>query len=455
MQGAVITTQDSKLYLETYLIDTSITKKNKKVSEQTIDDNVQKSRGHSLTLFPKAIDNKTWIWDHPVLETNSLDENIELQKKYTIGHEISLKKVKDGYWNAVYEITDEGAKQLLKQYEGKTIPFYTSTGIIHNSTENPLDIKDWRIIHNAIVSEPANGFEKAAVVNMCAGTEQSCQAILTASLTHNDFNFCVTTALANYISSLSSSSSTFPYYTMSSESSPTAQVSQGEKSGANINYNPGFTPTNAQTGQGSIPILPDSPPAQFAQHDETKKTEGESTDYKALSEQLKSELKQLKTEKDQKETENKTVTDRLANLERENSRNSRKNQVFAILQQYPEAFVDIKTGNVNQQDYSKTVLEWIDKGFDDKTIGELLEAKVIKVKSVLQAKNEHLKQVYSSVTTPDDNTNPGYQTTQMTTASVSDSDSSLPIWERVFDLTNARIKNSAEKYQKMGGNGTW
>lgn len=446
MQGALISKHNSRLYLETYLIDNSVTKKGKKVNDSTIDNNVLRSRGHPLTLYPKQQDN-AWIWDHPVIETNSLTDNIELQKKYTIGHEIKLKKVKDGYWNAVYEITDEGAKKLLKEYEGKTIPFYTSTGIIHSSNEDPLDIRDWRIIHNAIVSQPANGFEKAAVVDMCHGTEQACQSILTAS-TRADIPFCVTAALTNYISSLASSTVNFPHYTMSSET--TAQVSLNEKQSGAITYNPGFTDTNAQTGIGTIPnsLTPSNPPSQFVKkEDASPQTEQKSeVDYKVLADQLKNELKQLKADKDAKESENKTVTERLANLERENARNSRKNQVFTILQQYPEAFQDAKTGQIDQQSYSKTVLEWIDKGFDDKTIQELLEAKVIKVKNAMQSKNaDQLKQVYSSLTTPD------HQTTQMTTASVNQ-DSSLPIWEQIFDLTNARIKSAAEKYQKLGGN---
>lgn len=445
VQGALISKHNSRLYLETYLIDTGITKKSKKVNDSTIDNNVLNSRGHPLTLYPRQQDN-SWIWDHPVLETNSLSENIELQKRYTIGHEVKLKKIKDGYWNAVYEITDEGAKKLLAEYEGKTIPFYTSTGIIHSSAEDPLDIKDWRIIHNAIVSQPANGFEKAAVVDMCSGTEQTCQAILTASISQ-PIPFCTTAALSNYISSLASWPSSFLHYTMSSET-PIAQVSKGETNGAII-YNQGFSGTNAQTGTGTIPasLTPPNPPEQFANKEQKQESKAEEVDNKLLVDQLKAELKQLKSEKEAKDNENKTVTERLANLERENARNSRKNQVFAILQQFPEAFQDSKTGQINQQEYSKTVLEWIDKGYDDKTIQELLEAKVIKVKNAMNVKNnDQLKQVYSSLTTPDS----GYQTTQMTTASVNQ-DSSLPIWEQVFDLTNARIRNAAEKYQKTGG----
>jgi len=446
VQGALISSQDNRLFLETYLIDTTVTKKGKKVNDQSIDSNVLASRGHPLTLYPKQREN-TWIWDHPVIETNSLSDNIELQKKYTIGHEIRMKKVKDGYWNAVYEIIDEGAKKLFKEYDGKTIPFYTSTGIIHSSVEDPLDIKNWKIIHNAIVSEPANGFEKAQAVDMCSGTELACQSILTASA-NTQIPFCVTAALGNYISSLASFTGSSLHYTMSSET--TAQVSQGQTDVKSaINYNPGFTNTNAQTGTGSIPasLTPSMPDTSNVKQD-AKTEQKEEVDYKALADQLKSELKQLKTEKEQKDNDNKTITERLASLERENSRNARKKPVFALLQQFPEAFPDVKTGHVNQQEYSKTVLEWIDKGYDDKTIQELLEAKVIKVKNVLQSKSneQQLKQVYSSVTTPD----VSYQSTQMTTASVS-SDSSLPIWEQVFDLTNARIKNAAERYQKSGG----
>jgi len=236
---------------------------------------------------------------------------------------------------------------------------------------------------------------------------------------------------------------------MSSETQ--ASVSQGvsnEKSGA-ITYNQGFSDTNAQTGRGSIPnsLTPDNPPDQFKIKEDTK-TETKEIDYKALADQLKQELKVLKTDHEAKTNENKTIQERLASLERENSRNSRKSQVLTLLQSYPEAFLNPEDGQVNQQEYSKIVLEWIDKGYDDKTIQELLEAKVIKVKSALAAKQKpEMKQVYSSLTTADT----PYQTTQMTTASMSKEDSSLPIWERVFDLSNAKTKNAAEKYQRIRG----
>jgi hypothetical protein len=439
-QTAQIYEQNDRLYLETFLIDNTVTKKGKKVNDKTIDDNVSRSRKHPLTLYPRPSE-KGWIWDHPVIETNSLSENLELQKKYEIGYEIRSKKIRNGYWNAVYEITDPGAKNLFKDYINKTIPFWTSSGIIHSSKEDPLDIKDWRIIHNAIVSEPANGFEKSIMVDICQGTEQTCSKILTASITTKpSFSFCTQSQLQNYISSLSSLSGVFPYYTMNSESS-----AQG---GAIANaFNPGFTDNNAKTGMGSIAtnLTPPNPNPETTAVEKKQETTEDKTDYKAMVKQLEDQLKSLKTEKEAKETENKTVTERIASLERENSRNSRKNQVLSLAQGYPEAFMDAKTGQINQEAYSKTILEWIDKGFDDATIKELLDAKTLKFVSQLDKDGKCT--TCSSLTAAAQN----HQTTQMTTASMSDSDSSLPIWEKIIDLTNANIRLSAEKYHKLGG----
>lgn len=446
---------DGKLYLETFLIDNTVTKKGKKVNDKTIDDNVSKSRKHPLTLYPRQSGNAGWIWDHPVIETNSLSENLELQKKYEIGFEIRSKKVGNGCWNAIYEITDQGAKKLFRQYIGQTIPFWTSSGIIHSSKEDPLNITDWRIIHNAIVSEPANGFDKSVIVDICQGTEQTCSKILTASITTTpQFNFCTQTTLQNYISSLSSVSGVFPHYTMSSESNA--------QTGAPVAYNPGFTDNNAKTGMGSIPnsLTPPNPNTNTNPninsenpHPETKpEVKEDKTDYKSMVKELQDQLKSIKTEKEARETENKTVTERIATLERENSRNSRKNQVLALAQGYPEAFMDVKTGQINQEQYSKTVLEWIDKGFDDATIKELLDAKTVKFANQLDKDGKCTTCNSLTANHYQQHNQPVYhQTTQMTTASLSDSDSSLPIWEKIIDLTNANIRLSAEKYQKIGG----
>lgn len=435
MQAAIIFKENSKVYLETFLIDNTVTKKGKKVNSDSIDSNVLASSKHPLTLYTRQKDG-TWIWDHPILETNSLSQNIEFQRKYEIGHAVRLKKVKDGYWNAVYEITDEGAKNLFTKYLGKTIPFYTSSGIIHSSSEDPQDIKEWRIIHNAIVSEPANGFEKAQIVDMCSGTEQSCSAILTASLSKD---FCTATCLENYISSLASATQNFPHYTMSSESA--GAVSYGITNGTNtvanpINQqpvNPQPVNTNTNTNTNTENPVPKT---------ETKEKK-EEIDYKAKVKELEEQLNLTKKEKEAKELEHKTVSDRVLSLERENIRNTRKNQILSLVQQYPEAFLDAKTGLPNNELYSKTILEWVDKNYDDATVIELLEAKQTKWVNAVQNPKECLT-CNSSTATSD------YQSTTMTTASVS-SDSSLPIWEKISDITNARIRLFADKYQKTGG----
>lgn len=437
-QIAQVYEQDSKLYLETFLIDNTETRKGKKVNDSTLDSNVNASKKHPLTLYPRQ-NGDQWIWDHPVLDTNSLSQNIEFQRKYEIGNCVRLKKTKEGSWNAVYEITDEGAKRLFSKYLGQTIPFWTSSGIVHSAKEDPLNITDWRIIHNAIVSEPANGFDKAGVVDMCSGTETTCSAILTASFTKP---FCTETGLANYISSLASATANFPHYTMSSETAVTAQ----QPNSAAV-YNPGFSSTNAQTGQGSIPANL-TPPNNPNANPEVKKEEvkEDKTDYKAKVKELEELLKVSNTEKEARDNEHKTVTERLASLERENVRNTRKNQVLNLVQQYPEAFLDAKSGLPNNELYSKTVLEWIDKNYDDATVKELLEAKTLKWVNAVQNPNPKSGECTTCNSTTHQTTQ---MTTQMTTASM-DRDSSLPIWEKINDLENARIRLSADKYQKLG-----
>src|SRR4249920_3298802 len=111
----------------------------------TIDEMVKKSLGHPLTLYPHKNKDDKWIWGHPVLETADLQSNLNFQKKYSIGHAVKLKKTDSGTWHAVYEITNPAAKKVLKELNDQKIPLYTSSGIVHDATEDLLDIKDWRI----------------------------------------------------------------------------------------------------------------------------------------------------------------------------------------------------------------------------------------------------------------------------------------------------------------------
>lgn len=445
MQTALVSydQKEDKLYLETFLIDATETKKHRKVNDKTIDDMVKKSLGHPLTLYPHKTKEDKWMWGHPVLETADLQENLNFQKKYTIGYAKKLKKTGENSWNAVYEITNTAAKKVLKELKDQNIPIYTSSGIVHDANEDLLDIKDWRIIHNSIVSDPANGFEKAEVKGWCSGNEISCAPLLTTTTTaaneqtKQDCGFCVADALTKYLSSLDVSRFIFPHISMSENTTvtqPTAQVSltsTEQKPGGplnSINQNPTFN---------NIANPQDQP--------KTEATIQPLTDWEAKFKELQ---KKVEVDTKAKEEESKTVTERLASLERENQRNSRKAQVYSILQQYPEAFVNPKNGQINQEEYSKTVLEWIDKGYDDKTINELLEAKVIKAKNLLAGATK-LQSQYASMTTASNE--PSYQHTEMNTASETKAPiGNIPIWEKVIDEVNLHIQTQAQRYQKSG-----
>jgi hypothetical protein len=435
MQTALVSydQREDKLYLETFLIDSTETKKHRRVNEKTIDDMVKKSLGHPLTLYPHKNKEDKWIWGHPVLETADLQQNLDFQKKYSIGYAKKLKKIGEGSWNAVYEITNEAAKKVLKELKDQNIPIYTSSGIVHDSNEDLLDIKDWRIIHNSIVSDPANGFEKAEVKNWCSGNEITCAPLLTTAANDSKDNcgFCVANALEKYLSSLDVSSYIFPHISMSENSTqPTAQVS--------------LTSTEQKPGGAPIPMNQNPTFNNLANpQDQPKQEEAKpAIDWEAKFKELQ---KHVETTSKAKEEEVKTVTERLATLERENIRNSRKAQVYGILQQYPEAFVNPKNGQINQEEYSKTVLEWIDKGYDDKTINELLEAKVIKAKNLLAGATK-LQSQYASMTTASNE--PSYQQTDMGDKKAPTSN--IPIWEKVIDEVNLHIQSQAQRYQKSG-----
>lgn len=439
MQTALVSydQHEDKLYLETFLIDTTETKKHRRVNDKTIDDMVKKSLGHPLTLYPHKTKEEKWVWGHPVLETADLNGNLEFQKKYTIGFAKKLKKVGEGSWNAVYEIINPAAKKVLKELKDQNIPLYTSSGIVHDGNEDFLDIKDWRIIHNSIVSDPANGFEKAEVKGWCSGNEISCAPLLTTATndkTNEDCGFCVADALEKYLSSLDVSRFIFPHIAMSENNPPTAQVSltatEQKPGGAPINMNLNPTVNNLSNPQ-------DQPKAEV--------TATQEVNWEAKFNELQKQFDSISKSKEQ---EVKTVSERLANLERENQRNSRKAQVYSILQQYPEAFVNPKNGHINQEEYSKTVLEWIDKGYDDKTINELLEAKVIKAKNLLAGATK-LQSQYASMTTASNE--PSYQHTEMSNNNeVKTSPSNIPIWEKVIDEVNLHIQSQAQRYQKSG-----
>lgn len=185
------------VYVQTFLID-AITqnKKGWKVSFDNpvdFDRRVAESINHPLVLFPTQGSRGELIYDHPIAPISTLEAaadpvraNIEFQKKFTIGHARFFKKIRQGVWAATYEITEPKAKKFFMNAKDKGIRLYTSPYIVRPSSEpNRNNIKEWALIHNAIVSQPAYGEGIASIKDVCIaakGDPYQCQSLF-ASIT--------------------------------------------------------------------------------------------------------------------------------------------------------------------------------------------------------------------------------------------------------------------------------
>ena len=172
-----------RVFVETFLIDAVSTpnKKGWRVSydnPEDFDSRVLASKNHPLVLYqtPHPTKDGEMIFDHPVAPITSLEAaadpiraTLEFQKKYTIGHARHFKKVKDGIWHAVYEITNKKAQKFFQKAKEKGVKLYTSPHIVRPSTEpDRTNIKEWALIHNAIVSNPAHNEAIASIKDVKA-----------------------------------------------------------------------------------------------------------------------------------------------------------------------------------------------------------------------------------------------------------------------------------------------
>lgn len=206
-----------KVFVETFLIDAISTpnKKGWKVSYDNptdFDRRVQDSRNHPLVLFQTKGGKGELIYDHPVAPITTLEQaadpvraNIEFQKKYTIGFARHFKKVRDGIWHATYEIVNDRAKKFFLKAKAKGLKLFTSPYIVRPASEpDRTNIKEWALIHNAIVSSPAHNEQIASIKDICSTADNplGCQSLF-ASLTAldsdaEDCGFCVEGALEAY-----------------------------------------------------------------------------------------------------------------------------------------------------------------------------------------------------------------------------------------------------------------
>lgn len=167
-----------------------INKQNWKVGTRNFDNNVQKSTGHDLVIYPVDLKDGRTILDHPPYSTataSDIEQSYKNQLNYSIGKAVLNRKYKPTQYHSVYKITDKDAAQWFvdnSDAEGNLkVPIFTSPGILYTDKQD-YDWENWIITHNAIVTKPANKEEDAGFFKSCMGDlETTCQHIAASALT--------------------------------------------------------------------------------------------------------------------------------------------------------------------------------------------------------------------------------------------------------------------------------
>jgi len=385
-----------KVFVETFLIDAISTpnKKGWKVSYDNptdFDRRVQDSRNHPLVLFQTKGGKGELIYDHPVAPITTLEQaadpvraNIEFQKKYTIGFARHFKKVRDGIWHATYEIVNDRAKKFFLKAKEKGLRLFTSPYIVRPASEpDRTNIKEWALIHNAIVSSPAHNEQIASIKDICstADNPMGCQSLF-ASLSvldsdAEDCGFCVEGALEAYalqIEEITSHDNIGPHSLNMAESASnnnaqtTAAVTQPQTTFSTVTTT--LPQSNTITEQKPISQLSDEPQTG----EEKQKQQNE-----------ESQEQQQDQEAEKRRKESASLQERIAQLEKQNqdlqakyafdTRKANIEKIFAPI--VGQVFADPNTSVVDEKAYVSEITRLTKSNLNYDEISELAQARFI------------------------------------------------------------------------------
>jgi hypothetical protein len=349
------------LYLETYLIDAlGPNRKGWGISPEAIKDRAMRSLNHPLTLYRKGD-----IFDHPISElgSNDHDSNRKLEIKYSIGRAARIKEAANNLFHAVYKITNPDAKRFLLKLltEGnRTIPLFTSPGILRTLTEDRANIKDFMIVHNAIVTHPANDEAKAQIKEACiaSAANGNCSHMLTGSAESEpeqsqQCEYCMAKALDQYLSSINATNENASHSIMSDSTATTAAAvnaaavpPQMEEPKAPISGANGYTPTPTPAPAATEANEPPTKPKAGLQKTEAPDWEARYNDLSA----------------------------RFTKLEKDREHDNRVGKIQAIF--YNFGLRDIYP---EDQDYEKRIEHYANKGsLSIEEIADLVQTEVVK-----------------------------------------------------------------------------
>lgn len=389
-----------RVFVETFLIDAVSTpnKKGWRVSydnPEDFDSRVLASKNHPLVLYqtPHPTKDGEMIFDHPVAPITSLEAaadpiraTLEFQKKYTIGHARHFKKVKDGIWHAVYEITNKKAQKFFQKAKEKGVKLYTSPHIVRPSTEpDRTNIKEWALIHNAIVSNPAHNEAIASIKDVKAvsarypldfnqlfasmdtpddDSNQELDAEYLLDIYTNQEQAVITSHDNNneFVTNMAETASNNNNANQSQQLSAPPQQQQGSTL---ITQNPGQPEHIATIPASQLPQDVTNAPAvennnpQQAQQQEEKE------------QQKSSELDTLKAQIDQLTKQNQDLQQKYA----QDTRKAQIEKLFAPVTS--QLYADPKTGLLNEKEYNQEIARLVKSNHNYDEIGEIIQARYV------------------------------------------------------------------------------
>jgi hypothetical protein len=371
-----------RVFVETFLID-AISAPNKKGwrvsydNPEDFDARVRASRNHPLVLFqtPHPTKDGEMIFDHPVAPITSLEAaadplraTIEFQKKYTIGYARHFKKVKDGIWHAIYEITNNKAKKFFQKAKESGVKLFTSPHIVRPASEpDRTNIKEWALIHNAIVSNPAHNEAIASIKDVKAVSARyplDFSSLFASMDTPDDDNDEID---AEYLLDIYTNE-------LTSHDNISEEVTNMAESASNNNTqtltNPqGSTITTQNPGQEAqtIQVPAASGPQEVSNNVENPQQQPKSAEKTGEE----SEIGQLKAQLEQLTKQNQDLQQKYA----QDTRKAQIEKLFAPV--VGQLYADPKTGLLNEKEYNAEVSRLLKSNHNYDEISELLQARYV------------------------------------------------------------------------------
>jgi len=341
------------------------------------------------------------IFDHPVAPITSLEAaadplraTIEFQKKYTIGYARHFKKVKDGIWHAVYEITNNKAKKFFQKAKEKGLKLFTSPHIVRPASEpDRKNIREWALIHNAIVSNPAHDEAIASIKDVKAVNSRYPVDFtnLFASMDTQDDDsneFDAGLLLEIYTNELTSHDNNSENLTNMAESASINAVQTPQEANLTspqLNTATNFNPVTNQTDEVKIPST--TGPVDASKNElqtQPQQKEPDKTQNNSEIEQLKAQLESL--------------TKQNEDLQAKYAQDTRKAQIEKLFARVAsELYADPKTGLLNEKDYNAEINRLTKSNHTFDEISEIIQARYI-MAQYNSAKGPRNKQEQASFT---------------------------------------------------------